>query len=178
MRLYGRSLADDSQIADIAVSSAVSKSSFGRVHGVRDLLDRQVLRFAMVGVVNTAFAFGVFAGLQLTIGGRVHYIGVLVMSHVVGVLESYVLQRWLVFRVSGRWWRDLARFWSVYLVALAVNMVALPLLVELVHVPVLPAQAIVMLGTALATFAAHRSFTFSRPMTRPAQDGAEDMTGT
>jgi putative flippase GtrA len=61
-----------------------------------------------------------------------------------------VLQRWLVFRVSGRWWRDLARFWSVYLVALAVNMLALPLLVELVHLPVLPAEAIVMLGTALA----------------------------
>ena len=116
----------------------------------------------MVGVVNSVFAFGVFAGLQLTIGGRVHYLMVLVMAHVLGVLEAYVLQRWLVFRVSGRWWRDLARFWSVYLVALAVNLLSLPLLVEVAHVPVLPAQAIVMLGTALGTFVAHRSFTFRR----------------
>jgi len=40
---------------------------------------------------------------------------------------------------------------------------ALPLLVELAHLSVLPAEAIVMLGTALATFVAHRSFTFRRP---------------
>ena len=37
------------------------------------------------------------------------------------------------------------------------------LLVEIAQVSVLPAQAIVMLGTALGTFVAHRSFTFRRP---------------
>jgi len=116
----------------------------------------------MVGVVNTAFGFAVFAALQLTIGAQVHYLVVLLISHVVSVLEAYVLQRRLVFRVSGRWWRDLARFWSVYLVALGVNLVALPLLVELMHVSVLPAQAMVMLGTALGTYLAHRHFSFRR----------------
>lgn len=116
----------------------------------------------IVGVVNSIFGFCVFAGLQLTIGGRVHYLVILLMSHVVSVLEAYVLARWLVFRVSGRWWRDLARFWSVYLVALVVNLVALPFLVEIVHVSVLPAQGIVMLATALGTYLAHRAFTFGR----------------
>lgn len=127
----------------------------------------------MVGAVNTVFGFGVFAGLQLTIGTHVHYLVILLIAHVVSVLEAYVLQRWLVFRVSGRWWRDLARFWSVYLVALAINLVALPLLVEIAHVSVLPAQAIVMLGVAMGTFVAHRSFTFRRPHhpTAPSGDG-------
>ena len=126
--------------------------------------DHQLVRFAGVGVVNSLFGFGVFAGLQLTIGGRIHYLVILVISHVISVLEAYVLQRWLVFPVSGRWWRDLARFWSVYLVALAINLAALPLLVEVAHVSVLPAQAIVMLGVAMGTFVAHRSFTFRRPV--------------
>jgi putative flippase GtrA len=121
------------------------------------------MRFAMVGVVNSVFGFGVFAGLQFAIGGLMHYLVILLIAHVVSVLEAYLLQRWLVFRVSGQWWRDLARFWSVYLVALAINLVALPLLVEMAHVSVLPAQAIIMLGTALGTFVAHRSFTFRRP---------------
>jgi putative flippase GtrA len=133
-----------------------------RRQGVLGVLDHQVLRFVVVGVVNSVFGFGVFAGLQLTIGAHVHYLVILLISHVVSVLEAYVLQRWLVFRVSGRWWRDLARFWSVYLVALAINLVALPLLVEIAHVSVLPAQAIVMLGVAMGTFVAHRSFTFRR----------------
>lgn len=117
----------------------------------------------MVGVANSVFGFGVFAGLQLAVGGRVHYLVILLISHVVNVLEAYVLQRWLVFRVRGRWWRDLARFWSVYLVALAINAPALSLLVEVVHMAVLPAQSIIMVLTAMGTFVAHRSFSFRRP---------------
>src|SRR5665647_2590148 len=144
------------------------------------VLDHQMLRFAMVGVVNSVFAFGVFTGLQLTIGTHVHYLVILLIAHVVSVLEAYVLQRWLVFRVSGRWWRDLARFWSVYLVALAINLVALPLLVEIAHVPVLPAQALVLLGTALGTYVAHRGFTFRRArdtLGADADTGAADTGG-
>lgn len=133
-----------------------------RVERMRVLLGHQVTRFALVGVVNSVFGFGVFAGLQLSVGRHVHYLVVLVIAHVVSVLEAYVLQRWLVFRVSGRWMRDLIRFWSVYLVALGINMVALPLLVEVLRVPVLPAQAIVMAGTALGSFVAHRNFSFRR----------------
>ena len=131
--------------------------------GIRGALDHQVLRFGLVGVLNSVFGFGVFAGMQLAAGGRVHYLLILLISHVVSVLEAYVLQRRFVFRVGGRWLRDLARFWSVYLVAFAVNLAALPLLVEIVHVSVLPAQAIVMLSVALGTFVAHRTFTFRRP---------------
>ena len=135
----------------------------GSVRGrLAQLLDRQIVRFAVVGVFNSAFGYGVFAGLQLTIGARVHYLVVLVLSHVVGVLEAYVLARWLVFQVRGRWWRELARFWSVYLVALGINAVALPVLVEVAHLSVLLSQAIIMLGTAFGTFFAHRSFTFRR----------------
>ena len=148
-----------------------------RRQGVLGVLDHQVLRFAMVGAVNTVFGFGVFAGLQLTIGRRVHYLAILLISHIVSVLEAYVLQRWLVFQVSGRWWRDLARFWSVYLVALAINLVALPLLVEIAHVSVLPAQAIVMLGVAMGTFVAHRSFTFRDPRETSARSGAGQIDG-
>jgi len=88
---------------------------------------------------------------------------VLVISHVIGVLEAYVLQRWLVFRVRGHWWRDLARFWSVYLVSLGVNLALLPVLVELLHMEILPAQAIVMALQAFGTYVAHKMFTFKRP---------------
>ena len=122
------------------------------------------MRFFLVGILNSAFSFGVFAALQVTLGRHVHYLIVLALSHVVGVLEAYVLQRWLVFRVSGRWWRDLAKFWSVYLVALGVNAVALPALVEILGVPVLLAQGAVMLAIAVGTFVVHQAFTFRRPL--------------
>jgi putative flippase GtrA len=133
------------------------------VEFVRRLVERQGVRFVLVGVVNSGFSFGVFAALQLTLGKLVHYLVVLVLSNLLGILEAYVLQRWLVFQVTGRWWRDLAKFGSVYLVAFVVNAVALPLLVEVVGVPVLAAQAAVMLATAVGTFAIHRVYTFRRP---------------
>jgi putative flippase GtrA len=130
---------------------------------VRALPATELVRFGLVGVVNTAFSFAVFAGLQATLGHVVHYLVVLVISHVIGVLEAYVLQRWLVFRVRGHWWRDLARFWSVYLVSLGVNLALLPVLVELLHMEILPAQAIVMALQAFGTYVAHKMFTFKRP---------------
>jgi len=145
------------------------------------LLRSEAVRFALVGGINTMFGFGVFAGLQSTLGRHTHYLVVLIVAQVIAVLEAYVLQRWLVFRVHGRWWRELMRFSSVYTVSLGVNVVALPLLVELVHLPVIWAQGIVMLVTALGTYLAHRNFTFrlsraaaSRPSGPHAAAGGDD----
>lgn len=135
----------------------------GVIELVRRLAHSQIVRFGIIGVVNTAFSFGVFAGLHWLAGARVHYLVVVVVSNVVSVIEAFVLQRAFVFRVRGPWVRDLARFSSVYLVALGVNLAALPILVEFAMVPLLPAQAIVMLVTALGTFVVHRRYTFRRP---------------
>ena len=155
----------DDQPSRRVVPAGVSRGA-DPVARMRALLRIEVVRFGLVGVVNTAFGYGLFIALELTIGKTVHYLVVLGISHVLGVLEAYVLQRWLVFRVQGHWWRDLLRFWSVYLVSLGINAVALPLLVEVVHIPVIPAQGVILLVSALGTYVAHRSFTFRRAGTR------------
>jgi len=114
----------------------------------------------MVGGVNSLFGFGVFALGQLMLGHLVHYLVILVVATMIAVLEAYVLQRWLVFRARGRWWRDLLRFSSVYAISLAINVPALTFLVEIVKVPVVPAQGVVMVAVALGTYFVHRNFTF------------------
>lgn len=136
----------------------------------RSTLSRQGSRFVLVGVVNTAFGFGLFAALELLVGDRVPYLYLLVMAHFVSVFEAYIMQRFFVFEAQGHWWGDLIRFWSVYLSALAVNLVALPVLVETVGVAVLPAQALVLTLIVGATFIAHRRFTFRRPLVAPRPD--------
>jgi putative flippase GtrA len=121
------------------------------------------LRYVLVGLWNTIFGYGVFALLQLTLGDNINYIFLLAIAQVVGTLNAFVGYRLLVFRVHGDVLRDLARFSTVYLGAFAVNLAALPLLVEVVGVPVLIAQAAVVGATVIASFFVHRGFSFRRP---------------
>lgn len=129
---------------------------------VRVLLEREGVRYALVGLMNTLFGYSVFALLELTLGSVLPYLVVLLMAHVVAVLEAFALHRLVTFRAHGHLWLDLARFQSVYLAALGVNLVLLPLLVEIGEVPVLLAQPIVLVAVAAGTYAGHRSFSFRR----------------
>ena len=134
----------------------------GLVGTVQRLYALEPVRFVLVGGVNSVFSFLVFAGLLAALQDHVHYLVVLVVTTAIGILEAYLLQRWITFRASGHWWADLARFSSVYLVAFIANLGLLPLLVEVVGVPVLAAQAIVMAVNAIGTYVAHRAFSFRR----------------
>jgi putative flippase GtrA len=150
------------QGAGTADSNAVPIPQTGLVATVRRLYALEPVRFVLVGGFNSAFSFLLFAVLQTTLQDHVHYLVVLSVTTAVGILEAYVLQRWITFRASGHWWADLARFSSVYLVAFVANLGLLPLLVEIVGVPVLAAQAIIMVANAVCTYVAHRVFSFRR----------------
>jgi putative flippase GtrA len=117
----------------------------------------------IVGAWNTLFGYGLFAILQLTLGGYVSYLLLLVFSTSIAILNAFIWYRRLVFRVEGHFFRDLSRFSVVYLVALGINLIALPVLVEAFGIPVLLAQAFVVTGTVLGSFLAHRNFSFRRP---------------
>jgi putative flippase GtrA len=120
----------------------------------------ELVRFGLVGLVNTAFGFVVFVILQLTLGTVTHYLVVLVVANVIAIVQAYVFQRRLVFRFTGGWWFGLMRFGLVYLGAFATNLVILPALHELLHIAVIPAQAIATVVQAFGTYLAHRLFTF------------------
>jgi putative flippase GtrA len=122
----------------------------------------QRVAFLMVGGINTVVGFLCFAGFLAVLGQR-RYLLALVCAHVVAVLIAFVLYRFVVFRVRGHVLADLWRFETVYLSALAVNFVLLPLLVELVHVQALLAQALIVLVTSLMSWMGHKHYSFRRP---------------
>lgn len=126
------------------------------------------LRYLVIGGFNTAFGIACFVGLQQTLGQHVGYLAVLVVAWVLNVLEAFLTYRFLVFRVRGHFLLDLARFASVYLASFAVNLVALPLAVELLGLPVIAAQTGVWAVVVIASYTAHSSFSFRRA---PADEG-------
>ncbi len=123
----------------------------------------QRIAFLGAGAFNTAFAFVIFALLQLTLGHRVNYIAILLIAHVIGVLEAFVVYRLTVFKVRGSILLDLARFESVYVLALCVNLALLPILVEFGHLPVIGSQAIIVFFNTAVSFLGHKHFSFRRP---------------
>ncbi len=123
----------------------------------------QGIRYLLVGLFNTVFGYGFFALLQVTAGNVISYMLVLLIAQVVSTFVAYVLYRSLVFRVRGRFWRDLVRFSLVYAGAFAVNLVLLPVMVSDFGWDVLLAQALIVGGTVIASFFAHRNFSFRRP---------------
>jgi putative flippase GtrA len=122
----------------------------------------QGLRFLLVGAFNTAFGFALFALLLHLAGDHVHYLVVLCFAMVIAVLVAFTAYRLFVFQVRGNVLRDLARFSLVYVGVLAANAIALPLLVEVARLPILSAQAIIVVATVIANFLLHRSFSFRR----------------
>lgn len=142
---------------------AAQRSKLPRV--ARTLRDSKQVRFMAVGGFNTAFGYTSFVVLQKTVGRIAHYLLVLVLAHVISVLVAFVGYRVIVFRVQGQVLTDLMRFWSVYASILAVNLVALPLLVEVLGLPVLLAQGIFAVLSAVVSYLAHGRFSFERPGT-------------
>ena len=122
----------------------------------------QRVAFLAVGATNTLFGYLLFAALLLLLGHRL-YLVALVCAYVLSVLIAFVLYRHLVFRVRGHVLADLWRFVTVYLAAFAVNLVVLPLLVELAHLPVLVAQAMIVLITSTMSWLGHKHYSFRRP---------------
>jgi putative flippase GtrA len=129
--------------------------------------------FVIVGGYNTVFGFAVFAALHLLFPG-LHYLLVLLIAHVISVINAFWAYRLFVFKVRGHVLRDLLRFWTVYLGALAVNAAALPLLVSVAGLDVLVAQGLVVFVTALMSYVGHKHFSFRRP----AMPGAAEPEST
>ena len=122
----------------------------------------QRVAFLIVGGINTVVGFLCFAGFLALFGQR-RYLLALVCAHVVAVLIAFVLYRFVVFRVRGHVLADLWRFETVYLSALAVNFVLLPVLVEFAHLPALLAQALIVLVTSVMSWMGHKHYSFRRP---------------
>jgi putative flippase GtrA len=123
---------------------------------IRRLLLLQPVRFLLVGMVNTAFGYALFAALYLASHHRQLS---LVTSMTIGVMFNYFTTGRLVF--ANRGYRVLVRFGLGYAVVLVVNMAALEGLAR-AGLPTLAAQAIVLPAMVILSYAINRYVVFAR----------------
>jgi putative flippase GtrA len=123
------------------------------------LADRRV-RYLVVGGVAALVYYGLFAAAWLLSAGRAPYLALAVAANLVTAVVTHPLYRRGVFRSGGPWLAGFARFYLTCLWSLAASLGGLPLLVEVARVPVLVAQAIVIVALPLVNYQVNRRWAF------------------
>jgi len=120
------------------------------------------LRFLVIGVYNTVFGYLAFAGMYLLLRSRVHYLGILVLAHILAVINAFLGHKILTFRVQGHLIVDFLRFNLTYLGSLIVGLGGLPFLVEIMHLHPLTSQAILICISTFGSYLMHKNISFRR----------------
>ena len=123
-------------------------------------LNNEKIRYLLVGGYNTAFGYILFVILLMLLKDRVHYLIVLVISHVISVTNAYFAYKFLVFKTRGQWLHEFGKFNMVYLGVLAINLMALPAMVELLSIRPAIGQAVFVVITVIVSYLGHKHFSF------------------
>lgn len=118
---------------------------------------RQLLRFGVVGAVNTGFSFGLYLVL-VWLG--LHYAAANLLATVAGILFSFRTQGRFVFRDTR--WRKLWRFVPVWLGLFCVNTLLITVFMRL-GLDAYRAGAAALVPSILLSYAVQKHFVFDPP---------------
>ena len=127
----------------------------------RVLADRRV-RYVAVGGVSSAVYYALFAAIYLSTRHHLHYLAVPVLANLGCAVATYPLQRRWVFRSKGPVLSGFLKFYVICLWAMLFTYAGLPLLVELAGVPVLVAQAVLIVTAPLLNYQLSKFWAFRR----------------
>lgn len=119
----------------------------------------QTIRFGIVGVINTVVGYGVYF-LMLRL--KVVYVIALLISHIVGVTNSYFWNKYFTFKSHRKSLKELVRFLSVYAVTFVVNLGILMVMVEKIKMSKEIAQVVALFIVTAISFFGHKFWSFSK----------------
>ena len=118
------------------------------------------MRFLLVGVYNTVFSYVVFIGIYLLFNKKIHYLLVLLVTHVIGVSNAFFGHKYITFRSHGYWFKEFLRFNLTYLGALGLGLVGLPFLVEICRLNPITSQGLITVITVVSSYFLHKKISF------------------
>lgn len=122
--------------------------------------NKQKIDYLLVGGWNTVFGFLAFVVLYYLFGRAVHYLILVVISNILSITNAYIGYKLFVFRTKGHYLREYMRFYVVYGGAMALNLILLPLAVEIFRLSPVIAQGGLMFITVICSYAGHKNFSF------------------
>lgn len=119
------------------------------------------VRFILAGAFNTGLGLAVFPVLYLALNPLgLHYLAVLTISQLFCVTVAFLTNKFLVFRTSGNYLKEYGRFIMFHLSYFLVNLVALPMLVEIMHMNPIWAQTLFAVLVIVSSYFWHSRITF------------------
>jgi putative flippase GtrA len=92
---------------------------------------------------------------------KLHYMVVLGITQITCIAFSYLTNKFLVFRTAGNYLRESGKFALFHLAYFLVNLVALPLLVEIFGMSPVWGQTLFAVAVIVTSYFWHNSITFA-----------------
>ncbi len=122
-----------------------------------DLLRHKEFRFLIVGGINTAVGYTAFV-LFVFIGSQ--YLIANTLATIIGVINSYIWNRFFTFKSKGKAISEIARFSLVYATSYCISMLFLYLIVGCLGVNVYIAGALNIIIITIISWFGHKNFSF------------------
>lgn len=117
----------------------------------------QISRFTLVGILNTFIGFGTF----IIFLGSFNYLYSLILSHIVGVANSYVWNKYWTFGSKRVYVDEFIKFYFIYFILLLFNAIGLVFLVQIIKLDPKISQLIILPIITLISFTSHRNWSFN-----------------
>ncbi len=139
----------------------MNTSSSGKTHGADFLLSDERTRFILVGVWNTVVGYLAFVLVHLFASHRLNAIATLFVAYAISLPHAFLTQRLVVFHAIGHWWPQFLRFVSANSIIFLANLAFLPAAVATTGANPLLVQAGFVVLSTLASYVAHKYFSFA-----------------
>ena len=125
---------------------------------IKKIWQKQEIRFLFVGGLNTLVGYGIYAILLFLI---VNYLIANTISTVLGVLHSYLWNRFFTFKSKEKAGKELLKFVLVYIISYLIGMVSLYCFTGLLKLSPYIAGLINLIFTTLISWFGHKYFSFN-----------------
>jgi putative flippase GtrA len=124
---------------------------------------KKKLRFLLTGVVNTIVGLSVYPLLYMLFNPiGLGYMGALFLAQVISITFSFVSIKYFVFKTKGNIKKEYVKFFMFYGICIALNLIYLPLAVELLNFSPIMSQTIYAILIIFTSYFWHNFYTFKR----------------
>lgn len=119
------------------------------------------IRFGAAGALNTVFGLAIFPILYFALAFlSLHYLIILTISQVMSITFAFTTNKILVFKTKGNLLHEYGKFILFHISYFAVNLIALPILVDALKISPVWAQSGFAVAVIISSYFWHSRITF------------------